>query len=163
MRGSLVAAVAAGSILLSGPAGAAASDHGVYVDPESPAAKEYAIPLDAARRAASGRGDDAPAPPPPAPAPAPPAQTATTAQVPLFGSGIRPRRRGDAARRRDRGRSRPPRSAAGTAGAPAVPTAATSVRPSPELSMALVGAIVLIAGGLLALLARRGGGRQPSR
>lgn len=60
--------------LASGGASAATAQHGVFVDPDSPTAKEYAIPLEAARRA--GSGGKAPTdgmPPEPAP---------------LFGEGV---------------------------------------------------------------------------
>ena len=38
------------------PSGASAQEDGVFVDPEGPAGKEYAIPLDQARRQGSARG-----------------------------------------------------------------------------------------------------------
>lgn len=66
----------------TGPAPAAAQQGGVVVDPESPTGKEYAIPLDRARRqAAAGRQgaggiESAPA--------------ASTAPAPLFGEGVGP-------------------------------------------------------------------------
>jgi|SRR5829696_7351368 len=49
---------------------AAAQEDGVFVDPDSPAGKEYAIPLDEARREAAGGGG------------------AGRAGQPLFGAGI---------------------------------------------------------------------------
>ena len=42
------------AIWLSAAPAMAQQDDGVFVDPDSPTAKEYAIPLDAARRQASG-------------------------------------------------------------------------------------------------------------
>lgn len=56
--------------------GALAQDDGVTIDPDSPTAKEYAIPLESARRdAAPGR---------------------ETSEPPLFGEGVTPESDGDA-------------------------------------------------------------------
>jgi hypothetical protein len=54
MTRTLIAFLAA---LLALPAAAAAQRGGVFVDPESPAGKEYAIPLEEARRQGAGGGD----------------------------------------------------------------------------------------------------------
>ena len=53
---------------------AAAQDDGVFLDPDSPAGKEYAVPLEEARRQAIGGGGDGGADP--------------SSGQPLFGEGI---------------------------------------------------------------------------
>ena len=76
--GTLLAVSAGLALAFVGGGGgvATAQEDGVFVDPDSPAGKEYALPLDTARREAQGgggsqaAGDDAPA---------------------LFGAGISPR------------------------------------------------------------------------
>ena len=78
------------ALAAAGPAVARAQDPGVTVDPNSPSGKEYALPLDSARRAAEPATGHATTP-----------KTGSTA--PLFGAGI--------------SRSAAPRSRAG--GAPA--------------------------------------------
>lgn len=50
-----------------------AQDNGVHVDPDSPAGKEYALPLDSARRAAEGQNASG---------------GSSDAAAPLFGAGI---------------------------------------------------------------------------
>ena len=68
----LVALVALG-LVVPGAGVASAQDNGVHVDPDSPAGKEYALPLDSARRDASGS----------------PSGTGATGQgAPLFGAGV---------------------------------------------------------------------------
>jgi hypothetical protein len=68
----LVALVALG-LLVPGAGAASAQDSGVHVDPESPAGKEYALPLDSARRDASGGSNG----------------TGASGQgAPLFGAGV---------------------------------------------------------------------------
>ena len=65
------------SISLATPAGAAAQEPGVVYDPESPAGKEYALPLEEARR------DGEPIRP----------EGRDTSDAQLFGSGIKPKTR----------------------------------------------------------------------
>jgi LPXTG-motif cell wall-anchored protein len=74
MRAGLVSALAATSLLA--PAGALAQGGGVFIDPGSPTAKEYALPLENARRQANPAADQS----------APIAQGEKTS--PLFGEGI---------------------------------------------------------------------------
>lgn len=62
-------AVAALLLLVATPSAAARED-GVFVDPDSPAGKEYAVPIDQARGEAAGGGEAAPG------------------EEPLFGEGI---------------------------------------------------------------------------
>src|SRR3712207_6668800 len=50
-----LAAMASVIAMLLAPAGALAQDDGVFIDPDSPSAKEYEIPTESARREASGR------------------------------------------------------------------------------------------------------------
>ena len=68
------------------PAGALAQG-GVFIDPDTPAGKEYAIPLDEARRNATG-GDQAVGP---------------AGETPLFGAGIQAGSEGSAQAREDGG------------------------------------------------------------
>jgi hypothetical protein len=63
--------------LLTLAAPAAAQERGVFIDPDSPAGTEYAIPLDQARREAAGGGASPGSP--------------SAGQEPLFGAGIAPR------------------------------------------------------------------------
>jgi hypothetical protein len=58
-------------VLVATPS-AAAQEDGVFVDPDSPAGKEYAVPIDQARGDAAGGGDAGPG------------------EEPLFGAGIEP-------------------------------------------------------------------------
>jgi hypothetical protein len=71
-------------LLLAAPPAAGQDEEGVFVDPESPAGKEYAIPLEQARREATpdalGREGGA--------------GSASAEQPPLFGMGIGDGRRG---------------------------------------------------------------------
>lgn len=79
--------VVAGLVLVA-PGDVIAQADGVYVDPDSPAGKEYALPLDAARREASGGGGGG---------------DGGASAPPLFGAGIS--NRGDSAKAaRDGGR-----------------------------------------------------------
>jgi len=73
----VAASLAAGGLSTAGPA--AALEPGVHIDPGSPAAKEYALPVTQARRT----GADA--------APAGGAAAAGESQEALFGAGINPR------------------------------------------------------------------------
>lgn len=72
--GSRVAAVAALVLALTAPM-AVAQEDGVFVDPDSPAGKEYVLPIDQARREAAGTGGRPSVPGRPTPA---------------FGEGVRP-------------------------------------------------------------------------
>ena len=160
------------TLAVAAPAPALAQDDGVIIDQQSPAAKEYAIPLDAAREAGNGvsggatgggggTGRGA--------APAPGAATGTSpdsARVPLFGEGI------SSAAGRKRGSEQPSAPAAQQGGA----VAADDPEPAPAsrvaerraggtgtggtdssafLGTAGVGLGVLLVGGLVALAARR--------
>ena len=68
----LVALVALG-LVGSGGGVVSAQDNGVHVDPDSPAGKEYALPLDSARRDTSG---------------SPNGTGASGQSAPLFGAGV---------------------------------------------------------------------------
>jgi hypothetical protein len=139
---------------LPGTALAQAKD-GVHVDPDSAPAKEYALPLDAARGAAGSSTADGPSSKRPAGAPAP-----------AFGSGITPRAAS---------RTRGSRSTAGSAGRDSErqgakagsrdddTTTEPAVSPTPvaeggakPILYSLGGVLaVLAAGGLVALTLRR--------
>ena len=91
------AATALVAACLALPASAGAQEPGVTIDPGDPAAKEYAIPLEAARRAAAGDG------------------ALATGEAPLFGAGVgavpgAAAGRRVSRRRASRGRTRPRRS-----------------------------------------------------
>jgi len=79
VRGSRICFAALGLALVA-PVPAAAQSDGVFVDPDSPTAKQYAIPLESARRQADPGGDGRLAPPG--------ARPPGTGAPPLFGDGI---------------------------------------------------------------------------
>ncbi len=79
--GLKVAATAALILAFIAP-GAVAQEDGVFVDPDSPAGKEYVLPIDQARRDATGAGARSPV---------------TGRPTPAFGEGVRPDRRPDRA------------------------------------------------------------------
>lgn len=128
---------------------------GVHVDPDSAPAAEYALPLDAARRAAlgpAGEGDGASG------------ASGGVAPAPAFGSGITPKD-AEGAAGRSRGRDRATTRSGGGASAtrreqaqPRDDASSTSIADAggdPAL-YSLGGAVaVLVAGGLLALTLRR--------
>lgn len=147
-------------LVLAPPAQSASAradaDDGVQVDPNSPPAAEYALPLDAARRAAEGPSPDGgggggggghSAGPPPA-----------------FGAGISPKPAAAAAagrngsRPRDRGTvpARPGAAGEGSAARSGAATTRISDADGEPILYSLGAALaVLAAGGLLALVLRR--------
>jgi hypothetical protein len=68
------AAVLCLGVMLAGGSSASAQDEGVHVDPNSPAGKEYALPLDSARRDSDGGTT--------------PSGGTSSHSAPLFGTGI---------------------------------------------------------------------------
>lgn len=136
---------------------AAAQDAGVQVDPESPAGKEYALPLDSARRDAAG-------------AAAP--YNAAEPGPPLFGTGISARAaaddEADPNEAGDRGRGSKVRPGERPETAPATPGAIAAARStddaaagglSASVATAAIALGVLLVGGLVGLsvrAARRG-------
>lgn len=122
-------------------------DEGVVVDPDSPAGKEYAIPLDQARRDSSGgtsaRGDGG-------------GSASAPGGQPLFGSGISPRG-GRAEQARDQA------STADTQGRRSAPATtstvlATAAEKGGDSSRLVLGAVVvgiLLLGAILGLGLRR--------
>ena len=79
----VAASIGAALALVCGGTGMAiAQEDGVHVDPDSPAGKEYALPLDSARRDAAGGGG-----------------SAAPSDQPLFGAGISRQGRGQAEER----------------------------------------------------------------
>src|SRR4051794_146289 len=135
------------------PAAAGAKDEpGVHVDPGSPAGKEYVIPLEGARREASGAGGGS-----------------TDASggggggdagpAPLFGAGIKAAKKGSGsgkgehkAAKRD-GKSRTGLESTAQASLSSASAAGSS---DSALESGAIGLAVLIAGGGLGLLLRRG-------
>jgi hypothetical protein len=149
-------------IALGVPAGeAAAQEPGVFVNPDSPAGQEYALPLTDARREHAGSGDRSGF----RQSPLLGAEAARVA--PLFGAGITPRPPATAS---DRGRpggagtapygQRPPASAPGSGAAAsprAVADAAKARSSAGELVLPLLAilAVAGVAAGLLVLIGRR--------
>jgi hypothetical protein len=141
------------------PAAAAAKDE-IFVDPGSPSAKEYALPVDSARRQAAGTAGKG---------------TASGQPAPLFGEGVAaesPRRSGAGSGASNRSGSgsghgaadaAPARGArspgAASAGPDAGPLRATAAAPDGGLgALAIVGGVgvaVLLAGAGIGLLLRR--------
>ena len=124
----------------------AAAQEGLHVDPESPAGKEYALPLDSARREAQGKG----------------AAGKTSGKAPLFGEGIRaaggrgPARGGDRATPADRTRAAARARGKGGRRGPAeatIPTAGSDG--SATLTSVGIALAALLAAGGLGLLLRR--------
>jgi hypothetical protein len=155
MRRSVLFATVAAA-LLAPPIARADQAH---VDPGSPSGKEYAVPLDQARRHAA-TGNTAAAP-----------TGAAPAAPPLFGVGIRSSGSGAGTRANHRPRRTPParspkKPSAGISSAGATPTphrlAAAAAQPSTGLgSTALVGALaaaVLVLGGVGGVALRRRAG-----
>jgi hypothetical protein len=138
MRRTSAAALGVLMVLATAPA-AGAAERGVHVDPGSPAGKEYAIPIERARREASGgtkigTGN--------------PTSSTAVAQVPLFGQGIKPAAPKHHARQKG---------THGSATKPDVPLASTAAiqaalrAPSTSGWTGGIPAAVLAAGVLLAL------------
>jgi hypothetical protein len=132
--------------LLLLPPAAPAQEGGVFVDPGSPSGKEYAIPIERARRAAQG-------------APAPGKVEVGKRSAPAFGEGIRTGGAGPAPHAASRTSS-----SASVAGGPLQPgaaprpvaaRAATGSDAGSVLAIGGVALAVLLAGGAVGLLARR--------
>jgi hypothetical protein len=145
------------AVLLGVTPPAFAEEDGIFVDPDTPAGKEYAIPLDQARQEAVGEsrgtrisGGSMP-----------------TSAGALFGEGI-PRVRGGGVRRgAASGGAGRARQAGATREAPAAPAAARLVRQtssgSDTLATLAIPLGVLLMGGAIALVVgRRRMGRPPS-
>ena len=144
MRRTWTAALSAlGALILLGtPASAGAAEKGVHVDPGSPAGKEYAIPIERARREASGgskidAGSAAPT---------------QVAQVPLFGQGIKPAPKPKKRSKKSQGK---PVKAEPVSLAPTAAVEAALARPSTAGWTGAIPAAVLAGGLLLAFGLRR--------
>jgi hypothetical protein len=133
------------SMVVAVPSGA--KEQGIFVEPDSPSGKEYAVPLESARRAADPTGDPS--------APVRPGESS----APLFGRGIT----GPREQRARSGGRKPPlgdilsrqpaasealRIATAHPGAPGGGTNAAVVASG-------VAALILLAGGLIGLVLRR--------
>jgi hypothetical protein len=140
MRRTWTAALGA-LLLLGTPGAASAQERGVHVDPGSPAGKEYAIPIERARREAAGGQKLAPA--------AAPTQTAV---VPLFGQGIKPAPKHHKRKKAATGKPVAPEP---VALAPTAAVEAALARPSTTAWTGAVPAAVLAAAFLLAAGLRR--------
>jgi hypothetical protein len=141
MRRTWTAALGA-LLLLGTPGAASAQERGVHVDPGSPAGKEYAIPIERARREASG-GEKL------APSAAAPTQAAA---VPLFGQGIKPAPKHHKRKKAANGKPVKPVPVS------LAPTAAIDAALAPPSTTAWTGgipAVVLAAGVLLGFALRR--------
>jgi hypothetical protein len=142
-------------LLLPAPA-VAQQDDQVFVDPDSPTGKQYAIPLESARRQADPNGDGRLAPPGGRPA--------GVAPAPLFGEGIATAAKADGAskpsrqkrstaskhepKQRSQADSGPLKAAINNPGAPAGGIGSTAL-------IAAGAALVLLLGGLLGFVLRR--------
>jgi hypothetical protein len=137
----LVAALFAVAVLAPVPL-AAGAEPGVTYDPDSPAGKEYALPINSARTDAGGRASD----------------TAGSGEAPLFGVGIRPAASASASRPsagsgRASNSSRPGKKRAGSGeGSVTSPRAPSTRSPLRALSAGsqASGTSLLKTGGLLA-------------
>ena len=140
----LVTAAIASAILAAVPGAPALAQPGVHVDPGSPAGKEYALPLDQARRDAKGESG-------------PGSSSRTSRSAPLFGEGIEPADGGSA----PGGEKGPGRGGAGgndraKPGTAARLTATTDTTgDSPLLVDGGIALAVLVAAGVFALALRR--------
>lgn len=144
-------------VLAAGMTGGAQAQEGVFVDPDSPSGKEYAVPLEAARRQADPKASKAQRVAP-----------GRRDQAPLFGEGIDAGDPAAGAGRASGGtkasrRKRPRETRASPArkAAPATVRAAVSRPGAPDgglgttLMIAGGAAVVLLAGGLGGLALRR--------
>jgi hypothetical protein len=142
-------------LTLAAPA-ASAQERGVFIDPDSPAGTEYAIPLDQARREAAGGAAGSGAPP--------------GREQPLFGAGIAPRieerpaRRSDSRRRSRQGGAQngdqvPSSGAKGPSGTTAAVAATAGEGNSDTLLTVGIAAAVLAVGLAAGLAFRRSLGR----
>ena len=149
-------------LLLASPA--VAEKPGVHVDPDTPAGKEYAIPIDQARREAQGTSQ-------------PNTGHGSNGSAPLFGAGISPRSGGGAGSS-DRGRGSHGSSKGGTVGARksggnpsqgergasrprAAIVASTDTGGAAAFQTATLVAAVLLAGGLLGSVLHRVRRKRP--
>ena len=147
-------------LTLAGPSPALADD-GVTVDPGSPSAKEYSVPLDSARQAASGSSTTSSATPQrfgrgvttaqAAPAPPAPPASAKATKKPRKQREAKPAATSTAttATAATTAVARPPKPAASVA------PAATGGGTSPALALGGGAAIVLLVGGAVGVWLRR--------
>lgn len=140
--GSKVVTIAALTLALTAPA-AVAQEEGVTVDPGSPSGKEYALPIDKARRDATGGGGRSSTPGRPTPA---------------FGEGVRPDRESGPGGAEE-STSRRSRGADGTQAAAPTTTSAQRAKERDDIDRAIVraglgdrgagqGSLALLAGGI---------------
>ena len=130
------------AMLLLAPS--AAADPGVNVDPDTPAGKEYALPLDEARKEATGESGGDVAPPGQQPPPAP-----------LFGAGVE-RAKADRAKAEPGDSRGTPENEPDSARTAAVGVAVDPDGGSPERTVGLAALGLLALGGIAGLLLRRG-------
>jgi len=141
-----IRALAAGAILSSTLAAAPAwaqSDE-VFLDPESPSAKEYAIPIESARRGAD-----------PGRRPSDLVQRGATSS-PLFGAGVRATAATTSSSREPGSRDRDTRHGGSSSGAresPRVPSAVKQAASNPPTPGRDAGSIVLFGGAALLVVA----------
>lgn len=131
------------------PGGASAQEEGVFVDPDSPAGTEYAIPVEEARREASGDPDGKDS-------------TGAPRQAPLFGAGIKSEKRGDGGAGGGDREPREPEPTSSSRPIDANRVAAASTAPDPpgdSDELPFVVAALVLGGGLAAghLIRRRTG------
>jgi hypothetical protein len=141
MRRSLIGALGA-LLLLGAPGTASAQERGVHVDPGSPAGKEYAIPIERARREASGGTKLTTS--------AAPTQTAA---VPLFGQGIKPAPKHH--KRNKAAKGKPAKPAEPVSLAPTAAVDAALAKPSTTAWSVGVPAAIIAVGAVMAAGLRR--------
>ena len=151
-RSRLAACVATSALLMAGGGASFAQSDGVHIDPESPAGKEYALPLESARENASpnlaGGGSSNPNGD---------SRGAGANPAPLFGAGISPRKAAAGGERPEQqDKEREGGEAMGGVEAGAVPAAVADNESglSAGLLSALIGGGVLVVGGALGLSLR---------
>jgi hypothetical protein len=145
MRRRLSLAVLLG-MLAAFPASPVSAQSGVHLDPNSPAGKEYAVPIDKARREALGA-------PSPSTGRAKADPTPADGSQQLFGAGIKPAPRGSGGSTSG-GRTRKPGDPPAAVVSPAA--AAGADDGSPTLVTGGIALAALLAAGALGLLLRRG-------
>ena len=144
MRQRLVSLLTIG-VLLASAGGASAQEDGVTIDPDAPSSKEYAIPLENARRQADPN------------TPADQRVEQGTRSSPLFGEGIERQESGDApATKRPARSKRRAGSSATPEPAVSIPEVVRVAATRPAAPQSDSGSLFLLGGGALALLA--GGG-----
>jgi hypothetical protein len=137
------------TLVLHGAGSAAAQSGGVVIDPDSPTAKQYKLPVESARQQADPKGDGKLVPPG--------ARVAGTSAAPLFGEGITPasdgtRSRSGAQRPAKANAVKPSSSSADTSNEEPNQSPLKAAIQNPGAPAGGIGAPLLIAGGAALVL-----------